>query len=137
MTEAPEQARPPSLWLVLALPVSFAVAVLALTVGLLVGVGLDEGSDAAPTSPTPTAPSGVDGAQVFVSAGCGSCHALSAAGATGTVGPSLDETLLTTEQIEEVVAAGRGTGMPAFSDRLEPAEIAAVAGYVSESKVLP
>ena len=31
------------------------------------------------------------GEQVFASAGCGGCHTLSAAGATGTVGPNLDD----------------------------------------------
>ena len=33
------------------------------------------------------------GEQVFISANCGSCHTLSAAGATGAVGPNLDEAL--------------------------------------------
>jgi cytochrome c553 len=33
------------------------------------------------------------GQEVFASAGCGSCHALSAAGSTGQVGPNLDESL--------------------------------------------
>jgi cytochrome c2 len=34
-----------------------------------------------------------EGKQVFVSSGCASCHTLAAAGATGTVGPDLDEVL--------------------------------------------
>jgi hypothetical protein len=34
----------PSLWLVLAMPVSLAVTALALMLGLLVAIGLDEGS---------------------------------------------------------------------------------------------
>jgi len=33
------------------------------------------------------------GAQVFASAGCGSCHTFKAAGSTGTVGPNLDNYL--------------------------------------------
>jgi hypothetical protein len=33
------------------------------------------------------------GKQVFMQAGCASCHTLSEAGATGTVGPNLDKTL--------------------------------------------
>jgi mono/diheme cytochrome c family protein len=31
------------------------------------------------------------GKQVFTSAGCGSCHTLSAAGTDGTIGPNLDD----------------------------------------------
>ena len=33
------------------------------------------------------------GKQVFMSTGCGNCHTLSEAGATGTVGPNLDDVL--------------------------------------------
>jgi mono/diheme cytochrome c family protein len=36
---------------------------------------------------------GGPGGQVFLSQGCGSCHALKAANATGTVGPDLDKVL--------------------------------------------
>jgi mono/diheme cytochrome c family protein len=125
----------PSLWLVLAMPVSLAVTALALMLGLLVAIGLDEGSEAAPASPAATQPSSSEtGVDVFAGAGCGGCHTLAAADATGTVGPSLDQTQLTTDQIAEVVANGRGTGMPAFSGQLDEDEIAAVAAYVSESK---
>jgi mono/diheme cytochrome c family protein len=117
------------------MPVSLAVTALALMLGLLVAIGLDEGSEAAPTSPAATQPTGLDtGADVFAGAGCGGCHTLAAADATGTVGPSLDQTQLTTEQIAEVVANGRGTGMPAFSGQLNEDEVAAVAAYVSASK---
>jgi len=35
----------------------------------------------------------VDGAQVFSDQGCGSCHTLADAGAAGTAGPNLDDTL--------------------------------------------
>jgi cytochrome c oxidase subunit II len=38
-----------------------------------------------------TAPGGNAGEAVFTQNGCASCHTLKAAGATGTVGPSLDE----------------------------------------------
>ncbi|MFZ0343339.1 MAG: c-type cytochrome, partial [Gaiellaceae bacterium] len=34
---------------------------------------------------------GTDGAAIFKGAGCAGCHTLSAAGATGTVGPNLDQ----------------------------------------------
>jgi mono/diheme cytochrome c family protein len=50
-----------------------------------------------PPPPTTTAeePSGSPeaGKAVFASAGCGACHAFSAAGSSGTTGPNLDESL--------------------------------------------
>ncbi|MEW6581788.1 MAG: cbb3-type cytochrome c oxidase subunit I, partial [Actinomycetota bacterium] len=39
-------------------------------------------------------PAGGEGAQVFTANGCGGCHTLSVAGATGAVGPNLDTTTL-------------------------------------------
>jgi len=126
------QQSPPSLWLVLAMPVSLVITVFALGFGLIIAIGLEEGGEATPT--ITTQPSGnEEGEQLFAAQGCGGCHTLSTAGATGTVGPSLDETQLSEAEIAAVVADGRGTAMPAFSDRLSPEEIAAVAAYVSAS----
>ena len=71
-----------------------------------------------------------DGRKVFDSAGCGGCHTLAAAGARGTFGPNFDTSeKLTLAQIERIVAGGGG-GMPAFSDRLSRAEIAAVSRFL-------
>jgi cytochrome c6 len=67
---------------------------------------------------------------VFASAGCGGCHVFGPAGSEGAVGPSLDTTALTEEQIVTVVTSGRAA-MPAFGDRLSEEEIADVAAYVS------
>jgi len=126
------QQSPPSLWLVLAMPVSLVITVFALGFGLIIAIGLEEGGEATPT--ITTQPSGnEEGEQLFAAQGCGGCHTLSVAGATGTVGPSLDETQLSEAEIAAVVADGRRTAMPAFSDRLSPEEIAAVAAYVSAS----
>jgi mono/diheme cytochrome c family protein len=52
----------------------------------------------------PTAPGG-PGGQVFAQNGCGSCHTLEAAGATGTVGPNLDQELpgQSAKEIEESI----------------------------------
>lgn len=127
------QQSPPSLWLVLAMPVSLVITVFALGFGLIIALGLEEGGEATPIATT-TQPSGNDeGEQLFTSQGCGGCHTLSAAGVTGTVGPNLDETQLSETGIAAVVSDGRGTVMPAFSDRLSPEEIAAIAAYVSAS----
>jgi mono/diheme cytochrome c family protein len=74
----------------------------------------------------------VAGARVFRSAGCSSCHTLSAAGATGTVGPNLDSLKPTFEQVVAQVNAGGGA-MPPFAGVLTAAQIADVAAYVSQS----
>ena len=57
---------------------------------------------------------------------------LEAAGSSGNVGPSLDETKPAKELVVERVTNGKGV-MPAFSDSLSPEEIAAVADYVVAS----
>ena len=133
-----EEQRLPSLWLVLAMPVSLVLTVFALGFGLLVALGLDEGGEATPPT-TETQPGGNEvGAAAFASQGCGGCHTLSAADASGTVGPSLDETALTAEEIADVVANGRpGTAMAGYSGTLDEEEIASLAAYISESAASP
>ena len=88
----------------------FVIGTLVLFVGTLAAVEVfakepKEASAAEPTTtqpgtttqapqpvPSPTSDP-VAGKQVFAGQGCGNCHAFSAAGSTGTVGPNLDETL--------------------------------------------
>jgi mono/diheme cytochrome c family protein len=70
------------------------------------------------------------GAAVFKSAGCGSCHTLKAADASGTVGPNLDQLQPSADAVSQIVRSGGGV-MPSFSSRLSDAQIAAVASYVS------
>ena len=71
-----------------------------------------------------------DGKAVFASAGCGSCHTLAAAGASGTVGPSLDDAKPAKELVVDRVTNGAGV-MPSFKDTLSPEEIQAVADFVA------
>jgi mono/diheme cytochrome c family protein len=73
-----------------------------------------------------------NGKQVFASAGCGSCHTLKAAGATGTVGPNLDAAKPAESKVETQVTNGGGV-MPAFKGTLTPAQIKAVAQFVSSN----
>jgi cytochrome c551 len=75
---------------------------------------------------------GANGAVVF-KANCGSCHTLSAAGTSGSVGPNLDQTSLSASDIEAKVRDGGG-GMPAFGGQLSDAEIKAVAAYVDATR---
>jgi mono/diheme cytochrome c family protein len=110
--------------------------------GVLIGykIGYDNGRDnagsapaatqPAATQPTETQPAAPDGASVFADAGCSSCHTLAAAGASGTVGPNLDELRPTHDQVVTIVTSGRGV-MPSFADQLSPEEIDAVGTYVS------
>jgi mono/diheme cytochrome c family protein len=69
------------------------------------------------------------GKEVFASAGCGSCHVLADAGATGTVGPNLDESSADYQAALTQIQNGGG-GMPAFSGQLSDEEIQNVAAYV-------
>jgi len=72
-----------------------------------------------------------NGKQIFAS-NCASCHTLKAAGATGTVGPNLDAAKPTESKVETQVTNGGGV-MPAFKGTLTPAEIKAVATFVSSN----
>jgi mono/diheme cytochrome c family protein len=72
------------------------------------------------------------GKAIFASAGCGSCHTLADAGATGTVGPDLDAAKPSADLVFDRVTNGLGA-MPSFAGELTEAEIAAVAAYVSSA----
>jgi cytochrome c6 len=77
--------------------------------------------------PSGTAPSG---AQVFASSGCGGCHTLKAAGASGSIGPNLDQLRPSASAVAAIVKSGGGS-MPSFASKLNGAQISAVAAYVS------
>jgi mono/diheme cytochrome c family protein len=87
------------------------------------------------TSPpgTSAAPAnvGTNGEAIF-KANCSSCHTLSAAGATGTIGPNLDQLKPSMAIVVHQVTNGGGV-MPAFKGKLSTAQIQAVAKYVSSS----
>jgi mono/diheme cytochrome c family protein len=72
------------------------------------------------------------GADVWTANGCGGCHTLAAANASGNVGPNLDETQPSYELAVTRITQGQGA-MPAFGDQLEPQQIADVSQYVVES----
>ncbi len=83
------------------------------------------------TPTTPSAPSGdaTAGKQVFETAGCTSFHTLADAGATGTVGPNLDEAKPPAELVVDRVTNGMGA-MPPFSGQLSAEQINDVVAYV-------
>jgi mono/diheme cytochrome c family protein len=72
------------------------------------------------------------GKRSFASAGCVAGHSLKAAGATGTVGPNLDETKPSYDKAIERVTNGKPP-MPSFKGKLSASEIQAVARFVSSS----
>lgn len=74
---------------------------------------------------------GTDGKTIF-SAECSSCHTLKAAGATGTVGPNLDQLKPAQALVQHQVENGGGV-MPAFKGKLSPAQITAVATFVADN----
>jgi cytochrome c6 len=74
---------------------------------------------------------GSSGAAIFKGE-CSSCHTLKAAGSTGTVGPNLDQLKPSEPRVVRQVTNG-GAIMPAFKGKLSPAQIQAVAKYVSSS----
>jgi cbb3-type cytochrome c oxidase subunit III len=84
------------------------------------------------TTPINFASLGTDGKKIFKGAGCAGCHTLAAAGATGTKGPNLDQLKPSEARTAHQVMVGGGS-MPAFSGKLSPAQIEAVAKYVASS----
>ena len=82
--------------------------------------------------PAPPAGDAAAGEAVFAENGCGDCHTLEAADASGTVGPNLDESQPDAALVEERVRDGAGA-MPAFEGRLTDQQIADVTAYVVES----
>jgi mono/diheme cytochrome c family protein len=82
------------------------------------------------TTTTGSGAAAPDGKKVFASAGCGGCHTLKDAGASGNVGPNLDQLKPSEATVQHQVEVGGGA-MPAFKGQLSAAEIKAVAKYVS------
>ncbi len=96
------------------------------------GVTAETAAPPTTTGTTTTTSSKPDGKAIFASAGCGGCHTLKAAGASGNVGPNLDQLKPSKSRVAHQVEVG-GAVMPAFKGQLSPAEIAAVAEFVSAS----
>ena len=81
-------------------------------------------------SPVPEQGNATAGRAVFIASGCGDCHTLRAASATGTRGPSLDEEEPDFSTVIACVTTGPGD-MPSFAGRLSNSEIRNVAKFVT------
>jgi mono/diheme cytochrome c family protein len=77
-----------------------------------------------------TAPAPESGRELFLAAGCGTCHTLAAAGTVGTYGPDLDRARPSRDVVVERVTFGIGL-MPAFGGRLDDRQIDAIADFVA------
>lgn len=91
--------------------------------------GKAEASTDATAAPKPAAAPAIDAKTIFTQ-NCGGCHVLANAGTAGAVGPNLDDLKPNAALVEKQVTNGGG-GMPAFKGTLSPAEIKALAAYVS------
>lgn len=89
---------------------------------------------------------GIDGGEVFVSAGCGSCHSLEALGsdAQGTIGPNLDtvlagkddafiETSIVDPSAEVEKGFPDGTMPSNYKDQLSPDQLDALVAFLSQT----
>jgi cbb3-type cytochrome c oxidase subunit III len=73
----------------------------------------------------------VDGKTIFTQ-NCAGCHTLKAAGASGNVGPNLDQAKPPKDLVVAMVENG-ASPMPSFKDTLSDEQIQAVADYVSKN----
>ncbi len=87
------------------------------------------------TSTTPALGGGnpAAGKAVFTSAGCSGCHTLKAAGASGTVGPNLDQARPSLALVIDRVTHGKGA-MPSFAGQLSQQQIKDLAAFVVASR---
>jgi mono/diheme cytochrome c family protein len=72
------------------------------------------------------------GKKIFAAQGCGGCHTLSDAGASGTVGPNLDQAKPDYRLATARITLGKGA-MPSFKGSLSDQDIANVASYVVQA----
>ena len=114
-------------------------AYVASVAGVSAAAGATTSTTTAPPPPPPTTTTAAGGGSgnlvamgkaVFAKAGCTGCHTLKDAGASGTVGPNLDQAKPSKARAVNRVTNGKSV-MPSFKGQLTPAEIEAVATYVS------
>ena len=99
------------------------VCLLALLAAPLAGCGGDEEEPA---------PGGGGSAEQLFTDNCGNCHTLAAAGASGKVGPNLDQLRPGTDLLNAQITNGGG-GMPAFKGKLSEEQIQQISDYVAEN----
>jgi len=104
-------------------------------VATAVGVALFAPTSGAASAATGDDPQLGEGRALFTGGAtppCAICHTLKDAGASGSVGPSLDELRPDEERVRAAVRGGIGA-MPSFAATLTEAQIRAVARYVAKA----
>ncbi|HST41075.1 MAG TPA: c-type cytochrome [Conexibacter sp.] len=103
--------------------------------GAAAGDGGDDDAGAAAGGDDASAGGGAaadeEGKAIFTQS-CAGCHTLADAGASGSVGPNLDDARPSAEAVAAMVRGGGG-GMPSFGGTLQPEQIDAVAAYVASA----
>jgi mono/diheme cytochrome c family protein len=101
--------------------------------GSSMGPGMMSGGGTGGRGGTSTAVGGApNGRALFLASGCGGCHALAAAGTSGSAGPDLDEASPAYGTVRSTVRQGKGA-MPSYADRLTRAQIDAIARFVADA----
>jgi mono/diheme cytochrome c family protein len=105
--------------------VKLRLAVAALSLAFVAGCG---GSNEDNSTP----PASAGGGEQLFKDNCSTCHTLAAAGATGKVGPDLDQLKPGPELVTSQVNTGGGA-MPSFKGKLSDDQIKQIADYVSSN----
>jgi mono/diheme cytochrome c family protein len=113
-------------WKLRSAVIAAAAATMVLATSACGGSG---GSSSSATTSGSGVVSAAAGKSIFTS-NCSSCHTLADAGATGSVGPNLDDLKPDDATVVHQVTNGGGV-MPSFADKLSNTEILSVAKYVS------
>ena len=92
--------------------------------------GVTAATNAPPTASGSGGATAAPNGKAIFTANCASCHTLKDAGASGAVGPNLDQLKPPAAVVQHQVEVGGGA-MPPFKGTLTPAEIAAVSKYVA------
>jgi mono/diheme cytochrome c family protein len=124
------------------------LALLAAALALLAGCGYEGQTTASPdtvegappttetttttTETTPVPPGDAAAGKVVFTTNCGTCHTLSDAGTSGTVGPNLDDAKPPADRVFDRVTNGKGV-MPPWKGTLSDKQIADVTAYVVQA----
>ena len=82
------------------------------------------------TAPTPTTPTTTASGKDIYDKNCASCHG---EGGVGGMGPALNDEKRTQAAVLAITTAGKEK-MPAYANKLSPAEIVSVSQYVADLK---
>ena len=103
---------------------------MAIAAAALAGCGSEKRAEPADVKDEP-------GLRVFQAQGCGSCHRLSSAGSSSSIGPNLDNALRNRERdsiTQAIVNPPRNSVMPAdFGQRMSGEELAQLVDFLVKS----